>query len=217
VTRCERWRDSRVDPHGLGLHGVALAPGDVVRFTQDEVEAHPAWRAFGSKADHHPPLPDWLATPVCSEDGRPYGLLQLSDKAGGANFTEEEPDNVRALAALAGATLDALLVARGPSSLLKRSELVLKASDRVAVQEVSPAHPGHALLEFVSEKATVCRIARAVGVRAGMGLRLRGSASPVSADARWAAQIAGAPAGGATACAEAGSARRQLPMSDDVA
>jgi len=42
-----------------------------------------------------------------------YGLLQLSDKAGGADFTEEDADDIRDLAAFAGATLDALRAARG--------------------------------------------------------------------------------------------------------
>jgi GAF domain-containing protein len=110
--RYERWRDYRVDPQGLGLHGMSLAPGEVVRLTQDDVEAHPNWRAFGNQAADHPPLRGWLATPVCSEDGRSYGLLQLSDKAGGADFTEHDADNVRDLAAFAGATLDALRAAR---------------------------------------------------------------------------------------------------------
>jgi GAF domain-containing protein len=110
--RYERWHDYRVDPRGFGLHGLALAPGEVVRLTQDEVQAHPAWRAFGSQADHHPPMRGWLATPVCSEDARPYGLLQLSDKSGGADFTADDADNIRELAAFAGATLDALRAAR---------------------------------------------------------------------------------------------------------
>ncbi len=111
--RYEPWRDYRVDPHGFGLHGLELAPGEVVRLTQDEVEAHPEWRAFGSQAGQHPPMRGWLATPVCSEDARTYGLLQLSDKAGGADFTEEDADNIRELAAFAAATLDALRAARG--------------------------------------------------------------------------------------------------------
>jgi GAF domain-containing protein len=95
---------------------LALAPGEVVRLTQAEVEAHPAWRAFGTQAGEHPPLRGWLATPVCSEHARPYGLLQLSDKAGGADFTEADADNIRELAAFAGATLDALRAARGRST-----------------------------------------------------------------------------------------------------
>jgi hypothetical protein len=89
--RYERWRDYRVDPRGVGLHGLALAPGEVVRLTQDEVEAHPAWQAFGTQAGKHPPLRGWLATPVCSEDARSYGLLQLSDKAGARTSPKRMP------------------------------------------------------------------------------------------------------------------------------
>ena len=84
--------------------------------TQAEVEAHPQWHGFGTLADEHPPMRGWLATPVCSEDGVPYGLLQLSDKAGGADFTAADADNIRDLAAFAGATLDALRAARGGSA-----------------------------------------------------------------------------------------------------
>jgi hypothetical protein len=109
--RYEGWRDYRVDPHGRGLHGLDLAPGDVVRLTQAEVEAHPAWQGFGTQAAAHPPMRGWLATAVCGEDGRKYGLLQLSDKAGGADFTAEDADRLRELAAFAGATLDAFRAA----------------------------------------------------------------------------------------------------------
>ena len=110
--RYERWRDYRVDPRGLGLHGIALAPGEVVRLTQAEVEAHPDWHGFGGQAGAHPPMRGWLATPVCAEGGSVYGLLQLSDKGGGAEFTDKDADNVRELAAFAGAALDALRAAR---------------------------------------------------------------------------------------------------------
>jgi len=37
--RYERCRDYRRDPRGFGLHSMALEPGEVVRLTQDEVEA----------------------------------------------------------------------------------------------------------------------------------------------------------------------------------
>jgi hypothetical protein len=69
-------RDYRLDPRGFGLHGLALAPGEIVRLTQDEVEAHPAWRAFGSQAGKHPPLRGRLATPVCSEDTHNVAAMQ---------------------------------------------------------------------------------------------------------------------------------------------
>ena len=83
-----------------------------MRLTQDEVEAHPDWTGFGEEGDRHPPLRGWLATPVCDDDGRSYGLLQLSDKSGGADFTVEDEDRIRELAAFAGAALDALRAAR---------------------------------------------------------------------------------------------------------
>lgn len=111
--RYDRWRNYRVDPRGLGLHGMHREPGEVVRLTQAEVEAHPAWQAFGTQAGKHPPLRGWLATPVCGEDGGSYGLLQLSDKRGGEEFTEQDADRLRELAAFAGATLDAFRAARG--------------------------------------------------------------------------------------------------------
>jgi hypothetical protein len=52
--RYARWHDYRVDPRGLGLHGIRLEPGEVVRLTQDEVEAHPHWTGFGDQAAVHP-------------------------------------------------------------------------------------------------------------------------------------------------------------------
>jgi len=107
------YRDYRVDPHGFGLHGIEIPAGEVVRLTQAEVEQHPAWGAFGHQAGKHPPLRGWLATAVCGEDGRRYGLLQLSHKEGGADFTADDEESVRELGGLVGETLDALRAARG--------------------------------------------------------------------------------------------------------
>jgi GAF domain len=106
------YRDYRVDPAGLGLHGLEIPAGEVIRLTQAEVEAHPRWRAFGAQAGSHPPMRGWLATAVCGESDFRHGLLQLSDKQGGAEFTEEDAESVRELAALVGETLDALRAAR---------------------------------------------------------------------------------------------------------
>jgi GAF domain-containing protein len=102
------WRDYRPDPKGLGLHGLEIPPGEVIRLTQAEVEAHPAWRSFGSEAADHPPMRGWLATAVCGEGDYRYGLLQLSDKGGEADFTPEDEVRLRELAELVGAALDAL-------------------------------------------------------------------------------------------------------------
>jgi hypothetical protein len=67
----------------------------------------------------------WLATTVCGVDGRSYGLLQLSDKSGGADFTTEDEDRMREPAAFTG----------GPSTL---SELP-DARDRPQSQNAAEA------------------------------------------------------------------------------
>jgi GAF domain-containing protein len=111
----ESYRDFRVNPQGHGLHGMAIPPGEVVRLTQEEVVSHPLWRNFGGLEAEHPPMRGWLATSVCGEDARVYGLLQLSDKSGGRDFDADDEEHIRELAALVGEALDALRAA-SPSS-----------------------------------------------------------------------------------------------------
>jgi len=109
------FRDFRVDPKGLGLHGMQIPPGEVVRLTEAEVLSHPLYTGFVPFADAHPPMRGWLATSVCGEGDRLYGLLQLSDKSGGRDFDEADETNIRELAALIGETLDALRLAAQPA------------------------------------------------------------------------------------------------------
>ena len=105
------FRDFRVDPKGIGLHGMPIPPGQVIKLTEAEVLSHPLYGGFGSLADAHPPMRGWLATSVCGHDGRVYGLLQLSDKSGGRDFDQADEANIRELAALIGETLDAVRLA----------------------------------------------------------------------------------------------------------
>ena len=88
-----------------------IPPGEVIRLTEAEVLSHPLYQGFGPFADAHPPMRGWLATSVCGDDGRKYGLLQLSDKSGGRDFDESDEANIHELAALIGETLDALRLA----------------------------------------------------------------------------------------------------------
>jgi signal transduction histidine kinase len=54
-----------------------------MRLTRAELEAHPAFRGFGSEAENHPPVCGWLAVPLVARDGHNLGLVQLSDKYDG--------------------------------------------------------------------------------------------------------------------------------------
>jgi GAF domain-containing protein len=102
------FKDFRVDPRGLGLHGMAIPPDEVVRLTEEEVVRHPLYRNFSGAAASHPPMRGWLATSVCGAGGHLYGLLQLSDKSGDRDFDAADEENIRELGALIGETLDAL-------------------------------------------------------------------------------------------------------------
>jgi GAF domain-containing protein len=75
------------------------------------VLSHPEYRGFGPLAQAHPPMRGWLATSVAGDDGRVYGLLQLSDKSDGREFDESDETNLHELAALIVETLDALRLA----------------------------------------------------------------------------------------------------------
>jgi GAF domain-containing protein len=103
-----RWFEYRAPAAGVGLHAVVVHENVPLRLTQAELEAHPAWRGFGSEAPHHPPMRGWLAVPMIGHDGRNYGLLQLSDKYGDADFTEEDERRLTHLAQLTATALDTL-------------------------------------------------------------------------------------------------------------
>jgi hypothetical protein len=98
-------RDARA---GVGLHALVAAENTVLCLTQDEVEHHPAWLGFAESAGKHPPLRGLLAVPIVGEDGLNYGLLQVSDKADGGDFDEEDECRLQHLAGGAAVDLDAL-------------------------------------------------------------------------------------------------------------
>ncbi len=74
------WRDYAALPDGSGIYALVCETNQPIRLTQDELEAHPRWRGFGSHAADHPPMRGWLAAPLVARDGSNLGLIQLSDK-----------------------------------------------------------------------------------------------------------------------------------------
>jgi PAS domain S-box-containing protein len=94
------WRDYDARPDGSGIYSLVVRHGTPMRLTQSELEAHPAYKAFGRAAADHPPLRGWLAAPLISEEHGPIGLIQLSDRYEG-DFTPEDEELVVHLAQLA--------------------------------------------------------------------------------------------------------------------
>ena len=103
------WYHYRTPAMGFGTHARVVAHNSALRLTQEELEQHPAWKHFGVEAGKHPPMRGWLAVPLVGEDGRNYGLLQLSDKYDDADFTEEDEAQLAQLAWLTATILGALL------------------------------------------------------------------------------------------------------------
>jgi hypothetical protein len=69
----------------------------------------------------------WLATAVCGDGGYRYGLLQLSDKAAGADFTEEDETRIRELAGLTFPLHSVRPASQDGSDALKAEQVVVRS------------------------------------------------------------------------------------------
>jgi len=99
------WRHYGEKPDGSGIYTLVCESNQPMRMTQEELEAHPAWKHFGPHRDSHPPMRGWLAAPLVGHGGKNLGLVQLSDKYEG-EFTEEDEAMLMQLAAIAAAGLE---------------------------------------------------------------------------------------------------------------
>lgn len=84
------WKHYAVPAVGHGIHNYILHYNKPIRLTQHQLEAHPHWGGMGGQADKHPPMRGWLATPIIDNEGKNWGLIQLSDKLDGEYSEEDE-------------------------------------------------------------------------------------------------------------------------------
>jgi GAF domain-containing protein len=92
------FRDFTMPARGVGVHALVVSENAALRLTQAELENHPASLGYAEAAGSHQPLRGLLAVPIAGEDGRNCGLLQLSDKADGGEFDEDDERCLRRLA-----------------------------------------------------------------------------------------------------------------------
>ena len=102
------WYEYHTPAVGFGIHADIVAHNTAIRLTQAELERHPDFKRFGREAGKHPPMRGWLAVPIIGQDGRNYGLLQLSDKYDDADFTEADEAQLKQLARITSTTLAAI-------------------------------------------------------------------------------------------------------------
>jgi serine phosphatase RsbU (regulator of sigma subunit)/anti-sigma regulatory factor (Ser/Thr protein kinase) len=94
----------RSEPHVMPpLLETVCQGGELVRYTREELEAHPSW----SRVDPPAGTASWLAAPLLDRAGRNTGLLHLSDKRDGAFSSNDEAIMVQ-LAQIASVALDNL-------------------------------------------------------------------------------------------------------------
>ncbi|HVL97894.1 MAG TPA: SpoIIE family protein phosphatase [Egibacteraceae bacterium] len=99
------WRSYDEPPQGLGVLNFVTRENLPLRLSAEELVEHPEWRGLRD-APGHPPLPDYLAAPLISRNGRNIGLIQLSDKVDGSKFTEDDEGLLVQVAQMASATLE---------------------------------------------------------------------------------------------------------------
>jgi len=84
------WRGYEARTNGSGIYAEVCRTNRVMRLTQAELAAHPAWKGFGGEAGGHPAMRGWLAVPLVDRTGRNIGLIQASDKLEGEFTAEDE-------------------------------------------------------------------------------------------------------------------------------
>jgi PAS domain S-box-containing protein len=100
-----RWRSYDAKLDGSGFYSEVCRTNRPMRMTQAELEAHPAYKGFGTEAGNPPPLRGWLAAPLVGRDGRNIGLIQLSDKYEG-EFTADDEAVLVQLAQMASVAIE---------------------------------------------------------------------------------------------------------------
>jgi GAF domain-containing protein len=129
------WKDFTMPARGIGLHALVVSENEALRLDAEEVEHHPGWRGFAESAGKHPPLRGLLAVPIVGEDGLNYGLLQVSDRADGGDFDEEDARRLQCLADAAAVGLDALRKVRALRTGEPAPAAPLEAAARFVVIE----------------------------------------------------------------------------------
>lgn len=92
---------------GFGIHAYIPKINRPMRLTQEQLEAHPEWRNFGTERGKHPPMRGWLVVPLIGSDGSNYGFIQASDRVEG-DFTVQDEANLVRLGELTSTALDSL-------------------------------------------------------------------------------------------------------------
>jgi signal transduction histidine kinase len=143
-------------PQGRGVLGVLVEEPLPLRIA--DVGKHP--RSYGFPQGH-PPMHSFLGVPILI-GGEPFGNLYLTDKAGGAEFSEADEVAVITLADFAGVAIDNARRYTGASERrdeLERTVAALEASSQIALTLGGETDP-EAVLRLVAKRGRALVSAR---------------------------------------------------------
>lgn len=151
------YRGYDAKPDGSGIYALVCQTNRPMRMTQQELQAHPAWRGFGAHAAKHPPMRGWLAVPLVGHGGRNLGLLQLSDKHAG-EFDQEDEDVLVQLAAVAAAGIENARFYNELQVQARRKDEFLAVLAHELRNPLAPLRNGLSLLELSKSAEHVERV-----------------------------------------------------------
>jgi signal transduction histidine kinase len=145
-------------PRGRGVLGALITDPTPLRLR--EVGGHP--RSYGFPTGH-PPMHSFLGVPILIGD-TPFGNLYLTEKAGGAEFSDLDEEAVAVLAEFAGVAIDHARRYTGASE--RRDELERTVAALEATTQIARAVGGETdldvILELVAKRGRALVSARAL-------------------------------------------------------
>ena len=138
-----------VKTDGSGIYAEVCRDNKVMRLTQEELTAHPAWKGFGGEAHAHPPMRGWLAVPLIDRMGKNIGLIQASDKCDG-EFTQEDEAILVQLASIAATGFENARLYCSLQEQDKRKDEFLAMLAHELRNPLAPITSAAQLLQFVA-------------------------------------------------------------------
>jgi signal transduction histidine kinase len=155
-------------PRGRGVLGALISDPAPLRLS--DVGGHP--RSYGFPMGH-PPMHAFLGVPILI-DGTPYGNLYLTEKAGGAEFSDADEQAVAVLAEFAAVAIDHARRYTGASE--RRDELERTVAALEATTQIARAVGGETdlgvILELVAKRGRALVSARALLIELRQGSEL---------------------------------------------
>ncbi|HET7855893.1 MAG TPA: GAF domain-containing sensor histidine kinase [Gaiellaceae bacterium] len=144
------------DPHGRGILGLLMRDAKPLRLK--DLTEHPSSAGF---PPHHPPMKTFLGVPILLR-GVAYGNLYLTEKAGGAEFTSEDEELTKLLAAQAAVAVENARLYEAATRWSKQLESLNEVSTALASETDL-----HRVLELVARRLRELVDARLVLIALG--------------------------------------------------